>query len=63
MLTDADIRRQVTQAVTANGPALAEGIDIDAVVREIIAAYGLVDIDEIGDNFWEIVARNDSTQA
>lgn len=63
MLTDADIRRQVTEAVTANGPELAEGIDIDAVVREIIATYGLVNIDELGDNFWDIVSRNDSTQA
>lgn len=71
-ITDVDIRRQVTAAVEANGPELAQGIDIDGIVREIVETYGLIDIEGwnqvtghelIGfDTFWAIVARHDITQ-
>lgn len=61
MITSTDILRQVAQAVEA-GPS--EGIDVDAIVTEIVQTYGLVDIDTIDtDAFWAIVARHDTTQA
>lgn len=70
--TDADIRAMVTKAITNNGTELAEGVDVDGVVSEIIRDYGLIDIEGwhpvtgnplISDeDFWEIVRRHDSTQ-
>lgn len=64
MITSDDITRQVTSAVEANGPALAQGIDVDGIVAEVIQTYGLVSIDDIDhDEFWALVQRYDATQA
>lgn len=63
-MTDQDIRDQVRAAISAGAPEHAEGIDVDAVVSEIISTYGLVHIDNIDDDaFWELIKRHDSTQA
>jgi hypothetical protein len=62
-ITDRDIREQVGAAISASGQELAEGIDVDGIVSEIIATYGLVGIDDIeGGKFWAMVERHDSTQ-
>jgi hypothetical protein len=71
-ITDRDIRAKVVRTITSYGPASANGIDIDGVVREIIQDYGLIDIEGwhpvtgnplISDtDFWEIVRRHDATQ-
>ena len=65
-----DIIEQVGVAVSANDPAHAEGIDIQAVAEEIRDTYGLISIDatdgEDGDplipfdEFWAIVAKHDA---
>lgn len=61
MITNADIARQVRDAI--DGSDGTGSIDQDGVVREIIDTHGLVDIDTFdSDDFWTIVARHDSTQ-
>jgi hypothetical protein len=63
MITSSDVANQVTIAIDAQGEQLAAGIDADAITREIIDTYGLVDIDTIDfDTFWDIVSRHDATQ-
>lgn len=72
MITSADIHAKIDTAVKANGIELAEGIDIDAITREVIDTYGLIDIDGWNqvtgnenisfEDFWAIVQRHDSTQ-
>jgi len=58
-ITDRDVRGQVAAALTTGG----EGVDIDAVTRDIVSTYGLVDIDSIeSEEFWELVRRHDATQ-
>lgn len=62
-ITDRDIRAQVEQTLPGEEP-LRAGIDVDAIVRDIIQTYGLVDIETIDhDDYWAIVQRHDSTQA
>lgn len=56
MITDQDIAQQVSQALA---PELSD-FDLDAIVSEIQATYGLVDIDTIPhDDFWALVERHD----
>jgi hypothetical protein len=55
---------QVRATIEANGPELAEGIDVDAIAEEIRDTYGLIDINAIGsDEYWAIVRQHDATQA
>jgi hypothetical protein len=64
MITDRDVREQVKVTVNAGGEDLAVGIDVDGIVDEILSRYGLVDIEMIdNEEFWEMVARHDSTQS
>jgi len=57
-ITDRDIRRHVRDALEAG--EYAEAFDHEAIVRDIIAEYGLVDTDTIPhDEFWGIVARHE----
>lgn len=52
MITDADIRAQVLQALSGH----VGDFNVEAVVRTIIDLYGRVDIDTIPDEqFWLIV--------
>lgn len=61
MITSADIAYQVRNAIESGEGA--DTIDQDAIVRDIIAGHGLVNIDTIDtDAFWAIVARNDASQ-
>lgn len=61
VITSTDIARQVATAIEAGEGAAT--IDQDAIVRDIIAGHGLVDIDTIDpDSFWALVARHDTTQ-
>ncbi len=62
MITDRDIRNQVY--LSTDGTDDVETIDVDGIVRDIIATYGLVTIEAIDqDAYWAIVARHDSTQS
>jgi hypothetical protein len=55
---DVNVRFQVRNAIEAGD---ATGINIDGVANEIIASYGLVNVDMIDpDVFWSIVSRHDS---
>lgn len=58
--TDRDIARQVTASIS--GDQNRAHIDVSKIVAEIVATYGLVDIDTIDHiEYWTIVARHDST--
>jgi predicted HAD superfamily Cof-like phosphohydrolase len=62
--TAASIRDQIARTIDAQGPSLAQGIDIDAVADEIVSTYGVMDIDNIDSaEFWDVVRRHDSTQS
>lgn len=56
MITDRSIADQVGVSLGEHGG----DFDVAAIVREIIAMYGLVDIDEIPtDRYWAIVERHE----
>ncbi len=62
MITYTDIHAKVDTAVGSGFGG--DTIDIPGIVDEVVATYGLVDIDTIDhDAFWAIVARHDTTQA
>lgn len=63
-ITDRDIREQVATAVGAAGTDLTAGINVDAIVTEIINTYGLINVDDIDDEaFWDMVERHDAALA
>ena len=54
MITDADMRHQVTQALQDH----ADNYEIPSIVRDLIADHGRVDVGSIGPGpFWSTVQR------
>lgn len=56
MITDADMRDQITRAVEG----YADSYDIPAIVDEIQREHGTSDIDDVPDaRFWAIVEKHE----
>lgn len=59
VFTDRDMRNQLA-ATLAEGES--DGIDAEAVLAELQATYGTVNLDTIDDEeFWAVVAKHDRT--
>lgn len=57
MITSRDIRDQVLEVLDAAGGADSSDFDVDAIVTDLIAEYGLT-LDHDEDAFWAIVERH-----
>lgn len=59
MITSDDITRQVEASLTD----WVSDFDVPAIVADIIATYGLVDIDDIDtEEYWALVQTHDVTE-